>query len=126
MLLGLVTEGLDKPNAKISASVKIAMGVLLVTGMVAMAVVILIRFDRGMKQLSIRTHGRPPAWRRITLVVSLMFMLLFDVLMNMAAAFAGAQPFLLVAIPVFVLYLLCVRLAYVGLSGNEEQIDSGL
>ncbi len=114
-LMGFVTEGLDKPNAEPSAFVVFAMSSLQVLGIVAMAVVVLTRFDSGTRQLSMRTNGRPSMWRKGILVLSLVFVLLFDLFLNMASGLAGAEFFLVLAVPAFVMYLLCYRAAFAGL-----------
>jgi len=114
-MLGFVTAGLDKPNAEPSIYVTVAMVVLQTLGIIAMAWVILMRFDTGMQQLSIRSNGAPPIWRKLVLMLSLMFILLFDVLTSLAAALAGAELFLVLAVPAFIMYVSCVRIAFAGL-----------
>ncbi len=114
-LLGLVTEGLDKPGAQPSTWVIVTMIALQPLGIIAMAFVILMRFEFGLQQLSHRTNGHPPVWRKLVLMLSIMCILLFDILTNVAAAFAGAGPLLVLAIPAFVAYLLCIRLAFARL-----------
>ena len=114
-LLGFVTEGLDKPGAKPSTWVIVAMILLQTLGIIAMAFVVLTRLELGLRQLSLRTHDRPPVWRKLILLLSIVCILLFDILTNVAAAFAGAGPLIVLAIPVFFTYLLCVRVAFTGL-----------
>ena len=115
LLLGLVTDGLDEPNAKPATWVIVAMAVLQTLGIVAMAVVILIRYEVGLQQLLIRTNGRPPLWRKLVLRLAIVFILLFDIFTNLAAAIAGAGPLVFLAIPAFVAYLFCVRVAFARL-----------
>ena len=114
-LLGLLTKGLDKPAANVEVWVVIPMIVLQTLGIIAMAIVILIRVDVGRKQLLIRTGGSPAVWRKVALALSILFILLFDVVTNVAAAFAGAGPLLVIAVPAFAAYLLCLRVAFVRL-----------
>lgn len=114
-LLGLVTKELDKPGAQASTWVIVTLIILETLGIIAMAVVILMRFEFGLQQLSFRTNGHPPVWRKLVLVVSVMCILLFDILTNVAAAFSGAGPLLVVAVPAFVGYLVCIRVAFAGL-----------
>ena len=114
-LIGLITHGLDKPGAKIPTWVIIAMLVLQTLGIIAMAIVILVRFEFGLRQLQICTNGHPPVWRKLALILSIFCILLFDVLTNVAAAFAGAAPLLLGAIPAFFAYIVCIRVTFVRL-----------
>ena len=115
VLLGLVTEGLDKPGAQLSTWVVVTMIVLQTLGIIAMAFVILMRFDFGLQQLSLRTNGHSPVWRKLVLILSMVCILLFDILTNVAAGIAGAGPLLVLAIPAFFAYLLCIRVAFAGL-----------
>jgi len=114
-LLGFVTKGLDKPGAQTATWVIVMMLVLQTLGIIAMAFVILIRFERGFQQLSLRTNGSPAIWRKLILLSSIVFVLLFDVLTNVAAAFAGAGPLLVFAAPAFIGYVCCVRVAFARL-----------
>ena len=111
-LLGLVTNGLDKPGAKAATWLIVTMIVLQTLGIMAMAFVILLRFEIGRQQLSLRTYDNPPVWRKLILFLSIVFILLFEILTNVAAAFAGAGPLLVLAVPAFVAYLLCIRVAF--------------
>ena len=114
-LLGFVTEGLDKPGAEPSTWVLIVMMILQTLGIIAMAFVILMRFEHGFLQLALRTNGSPAIWRKLILFLSIVFVLLFDILTNVAAAFAGAGPLLVLAGPIFIGYIFCVRIAFAGL-----------
>lgn len=114
-LLGFVTKGLDKPGAEPATWVSIVMLILQTLGIIAMAFVILMRYELGFQQLSLRTNGSPAIWRKLILFLSIVFVLLFDILTNVAAAFAGAGPILVVAAPIFIGYIFCVRIAFAGL-----------
>jgi len=114
-LLGLITRGLDNPGAQPSTLLIVAMIAVQTLGIIAMAFVILIRFEFGLQQLSILTNGHPPIWRKLVLLTSIVCILLFDLLTNVAAAFAGAGPLLVGAFPAFVAYLLCIRIAFAKL-----------
>ena len=114
-LLGLVTQGLDTPDAQLSTWVSVTMIVLEILGIIAMAFVILMRLEFGLQQLSIHTNGHPPVWRKLVLMMSIVCILLFDILTNVAAAVAGAGFLLVGAIPMFVAYVLCIRVAFVRL-----------
>ncbi len=80
-----------------------------------MAFVTLMRFEFGLQQLSLRTNGDTPGWRKLILMLSIVCILLFDILTNVAAAFAGAGTLVVFAIPAFVAYLLCIRVAFAKL-----------
>ena len=121
-LLGLVNRGLARPGAEASLGVVIAMVALQLCGIVAMAIVILMRFEFASQQLLQSTHGSPPGWRKLLLVLSILFLLLFDVLTNVAAAFAGAGFLLVLAVPVFGAYVACGRLALMRLGRHVEKL----
>ena len=114
-LLGFVSKGLDKPGAEPATWVIVVMVALETLGIIAMAFVILMRFELSFKQLSLRTNDNPAIWRKLILFCSIVFVLLFDILTNVAAAFAGAGPLLVLAVPAFIGYILCVRVAFARL-----------
>jgi len=115
-LLRLVTKGLDKPgDVDIPAWVMIAMIVLQLVGMLSMAIVILVRSDFRMKQLSAFTNDNPAVWRKRLLTASMFFLLLFDVIFNVAAGIRGAGPLVILAIPMFIAYVICIRVAFAKL-----------
>ncbi len=114
-VLGLVMEGLDRPRAHLSAWVIVTIIVLETLGIIAMAFVTLMRFEFGLQQLSLRTHGNEPSWRKLILMLYIVCLLLFDILTNVAAAFAGAGQLVVLAILAFVSYLLCIRVAFAKL-----------
>ena len=114
-LLGLVTAGMNKPGAEVATWQIVIMLVLQTLGMISMAVVILMRWHLGNQQLSLRTDGKPANWRKAILFFSIVLLLLFDILTNVAAAFAGAGLLLPFAFPLFLGYLFCLRMAFVGL-----------
>ncbi len=114
-LLGFITQGLDKPGLVPPVWVIVTMIAVQTLGMISMAIVILIRYDLGFKRLMDYTDGQPRAWRKSTLTLSIACLLIFDILANVAGAFAGAGFLLLVAVPVFFAYLVCDRIAFAGL-----------
>ena len=114
-LLGFVTQGLDTPGAEVATWVVVVMLVLQTIGIITMAVVILMRFEFGSHELSKRANGCPSVWRRITLVCSIVFVLLFDIFINVGAAFAGAGFLLWLAVPAFIGYVFCVRVTFARL-----------
>lgn len=114
-LLGFVTQGLDKPGVQAALWVIVVMLVLQTLGIIAMAVVILMRFGIAFQQLALRTSGRPASWRKGTLLCAIVLILLFDILTNVSAAFAGAGTLLIPAAAAFLGYLFCIRLAFAQL-----------
>ena len=114
-LLGMVTSGLDKPGAKPATWIIFTMIILQTFGTIAMALVVLSRLEKGRNQLQARTQGNPSGWRKIILFLSIIFLLLFDILTNVAAAFAGAEILVVPAVPAFFAYLLCFRAAFARL-----------
>jgi len=114
-LLGVVTAGMDKPGVKLPTWMTVTMIVLQTTGIVCMAFVILSRLEFRMNQLDAHFAGHPAAWRRLCLLMGMGFLALFDILTNVGAAFSGAGFLILAAIPMFVAYLLCIRVTFFGL-----------
>ncbi|SMP60866.1 hypothetical protein SAMN06265222_1078 [Neorhodopirellula lusitana] len=117
--LGIVAALFDQPGAVPPRLLMITLAGLQVTGMIAMAVVLLARFEFCKQQLSFRTCGCPAAWRKRTLVLSFAFMIVFDILANFAAI-PGCGPLLAFAVPVFLIYLACIRIAFAKLQTDEE------
>lgn len=117
-LLGLATPPLAKPGAEAPIWVIVAMASLEVLGITAMAVVILIRYEFIATRLSDCTNGHPPMWRRLTLLFSMAMLLLFDTVVNIAAAFSGGSILLVLAVPAFALYFTFARLTLLGLRPN--------
>jgi len=122
-LLGLLTRGLDRPEAGAPRLVIAAIVVTQLIGIVAMALLILVRFGEAFGQLHARTDRRPPAWRRLALVLSIACLLLTQILANVGAAFAGAGFLLVAAVPVFLGSLACKGIAFAGLPGGRS--DAG-
>lgn len=114
-LLGFVTSDLDKPGSNPATWIILAMIGLETLGIIGMALVIVSRFDIGRNQLFKRTKENPPFWRKMLLFLSIGFLLLFDILANIASAFSGAEVLFLLAAPAFGLYLLCIKIAFVRL-----------
>jgi hypothetical protein len=124
MLLGFVAKGLDKPAAEPSLLVIVTMLLVQTLGMTAMAFVFLIRLDLGLRSLMYRAKGHPSIWRTLTLKLSFAFLLIFDILTNVAAAFAGAGFLFIAAIPIFLAYLAFNRLAFATLSQSAYTGDT--
>jgi hypothetical protein len=114
-LLGLITEGLDNPRVEPPTLVIVAMIVVQTLGIIAMAFVILMRLEFAFGKLLIYANGHPHAWRKATLTLSIFCLLMFDILTNVSAAFAGAEFLLVASVPVFLAYLVCNRVAFAGL-----------
>jgi hypothetical protein len=114
-LLGLATKGLEKPRAEAGTWVIIVMIGLQILGIIAMSFVILMRFERSFNQLSLCNDGNPATWRRLILFCSIVFVVLYELLTNIAAGFAGAGFLLVLAAPAFIGYICCLRLAFARL-----------
>lgn len=114
-LLGWITKGLDKPGVAMPIWVIVAMIVVQTLGIISMAMVILVKSDLGFRKLMACTSGRPHFWRKSALRLSIVCLLVFDILTNVSAAFAGAGFLFAVAVPVFVAYIVCDRIALAGL-----------
>ena len=120
-LLGLVADGLDQPGAIAPTPVIVAMAALQTLGIVAMASVILTRFEGAFRELSFLTNGQPPVWRRLALLHSIACLLLSDVLNNVSAAIADAGFLFVVAVPAFITYSVCKHVAFACLSARIGQ-----
>ena len=114
-LLGFITKGLDRPGIEPPVWVIVSMIAVQTLGMISMAFVILVRFDLGSRTLMVFTKGQPHVWRKCTLTLSIACLLMFDILTSVSAAFAGAGFLLVGAVPVFIAYVVCSRIAFVGL-----------
>ncbi len=113
-LLRTLTSGLDRPQAAPTLTVIVGMVLLEVAGIIAMALLILSRYDAAIAQLHRATAGRPPWWRRLSLNCAMFCLLLADLLANVSAAFSGADFLLPAAAPLFTMYLLLRWLALRG------------
>lgn len=114
-LLGWIAKGMDKPGVVMPIWVIVAMIAVQTLGMISMAFVILLKSDLGFRKLMASTNGRPHFWRKSALTLSIACLLMFDILTNVSAAFAGAGFLFAVAVPVFVAYIVCDRIAFAGL-----------
>lgn len=110
-LIGLFTRGLNGPRALAPTWIFIFVA-LEILGMIAMALVTMMRLDFSRRRLSVLTAGQPAWWRRLFLILSIACLLLFDLVVNLSVAFAGAEIFYLVALPFFLTYLLFYYLAF--------------
>jgi hypothetical protein len=116
VLMGLmINNALVKPAGKLDSWVLVMIVVLQTLGIIAMAVVILMRYEIGFQQLSIRTNGSPAIWRKLFLLCSIALILLFDILTNIAVAFPDAGLMLIPAALAFIGYILCLRVAFLRL-----------
>jgi len=122
-LLGLVTHGLDKPDAAPPPAVIAAMIAIQTIGIVAMAFVVLGRLEAAFSRLNAQTNRQPAAWRRLAVILSIACLLLTDILANVAAAFAGAGFLLIAAVPTFLASLACKGIAFAGIPGGQGRAD---
>lgn len=114
-LLGLITSGFDQPGMKMPTWIVSSMLAIQNLGMISMAIVILVRFDHGSRKLMFLTLGRPQAWQRYTLFLSIASLLLFELFTSLSTAFAGAEFFLVLAAPAFIAYMAFNRVAFSGI-----------
>jgi len=109
-LIGVFNRGLN-PRALAPTWILIFVA-LEILGMIAMALVTMIRLDFSQRRLSVLTAGQPAWWRKSFLILSIACLLLFDILVNLSVAFAGAEIFFFIAPPFFLAYLLFYYLAF--------------
>lgn len=119
-LLGSFTQGLEKPNAVMPLWLTVTVGVLNVSGIIAMAILILTRFEAAFQELAAVTSDDPPKWRKLALVFSIGCLLVSDILANVVAAFGGAEFLLTAAMPTFLIYLLLKHAAFVRLPNSGQ------
>jgi len=122
-LLGLVTHGLDKPDAAPPPAMIAAMIAIQTIGIIAMAFVVLGRLEAAFSRLNAQTNRQPAAWRRLAVILSIACLLLTDILANVAAAFAGAGFLLIAAVPTFLASLACKGIAFAGIPGGQDRAD---
>lgn len=113
--LGFITRGLDKPGIEASIWVIASMIVIETLGIILMAMALLVRFNLGSRMLTVFANGQPHAQRKCILTLSIACLLAFDILTNVSSAFAGAGFLLIGALPLFIAYVACNRLAFAGL-----------
>jgi hypothetical protein len=114
-LLGWVTQRFNQPGVHPTLGMIAMMTFLQTIGIVGMAIVVLMKLDYGSRQLTRHTQRSPEIWRKAMFYVAISFLLLFDVLTNVAAAFAGAEFLWLLAIPAFAAYLFAYRATFAWL-----------
>lgn len=114
-LMGLLMQDLGKPQAQIPACLAITVGGLQVVGMVAMAVVVLLRLEAIMKRLTLMSQGPPARWRVLSMLASIGCLTLFDLMFNLGGLFQGAIFLWYFAFPMFVLYLVMIQVTFTGL-----------
>ena len=122
-LLGLITHGLDKPDAAPPPGVIAAMIAIQAIGIVGMAFVVLGRLEAALSRLNAQTNRQPAAWRRLAVILSIACLLLTDILTSVAAAFAGAGFLLIAAVPTFLASLACKGIAFAGIPGGQDRAE---
>lgn len=119
-LLGLITHGLDKPDAVSPPAVIAAMIATQTIGIVAMGLVVLGRLEAAFSRLNAQTNRQPATWRRLAVILSIACLLLTGILANVAAAFAGARFLLIAAVPVYLASLACKGIAFAGIPVRQD------
>jgi hypothetical protein len=119
-LLGMVGSYMSKPNAEPPGWAIALMIFLQILGMVAMAVVFLIRWDYSFRKLATLTSGRPHFFRRLMLLLSFACLLVFDILSNTGTALAGSWEIAVVlwlaSAPVFAGFVMGYKISFYRLS----------
>lgn len=126
MLVGFFTKGLDTPTAKMPSSLETSLCVLQLVGMIALAVLILTRFDAANRKL-VRLTGdpSPPAWRRLLLLLSIGCLLFSDIMTNVGVA-THAEWLVGFALPMFAVYATVKQIAFVGLGPSLPPLEPPL
>ncbi|MFO0939685.1 MAG: hypothetical protein U0930_02845 [Pirellulales bacterium] len=118
-LLGLIIKNLIAQGAAPPRHFIIGMVIVQTFGIIATAIVFLMRYDAVTTELRMRTNGTPPLLRKLCLLTSLGCLLVFDVATNVAAVF-GTTYLFVGSIPIFILYVLFNRLAFAGLTDSHD------
>lgn len=124
LLLGFVTRRIDGPGTEASLGIVVAIVVIQTLGIVSMALVVIVRCEVGSRLLQASTHGRPSAWRKGALELSLASLIMFDVLANVATAFPGGEFLLIGAGICLATYLIANRIAFAGLGNRSSEHQS--
>lgn len=114
-IASVVMAGAVNAKGKIPEWMLIAGAIVQVLMIVAMAVVVLVRLEAYSKKLVLFSDGPPRRWRRFCMLVALGGLTLFDLMVNVAGLFPGAEFFYIAAVPMFAGYLLFIQLAFAGL-----------
>jgi hypothetical protein len=124
-IIGVLSFAFFEPGTPSPVWLIALLGTLKVIWMIALAVVILIRFEFCCKQLNHLTGCVPPVWREGALGASLLFLLLFDILANIGFGIPGGLPVVAFAIPMFIMYLCLIRVAFfqVQMSSGRGGVD---
>jgi hypothetical protein len=113
-LLGLVTRRFAQPGLQLPLWAIVAMIGIQTAGIVAMAFVLLWRYESLFRRLHLITQGRPSFFRRLLVGIALICLLLAEIFSNVAAAFAGAEFLHVIALGIFVGYVLFSVAAFSG------------
>lgn len=125
VLIRPIAAGLNQPGVEAPQWVNMLMSLLMIAGITAMAVVVLVRLEVSEQQLIEISNGSPSVARKLCLFAAMIFLIFFDILTNVSAAFQGAGPLLIAAIPLFVAYLVCIRLTFAGLTDTDKSAPDG-
>lgn len=118
LLFTLMSVIIDVDNQPRGGAPKWAIILIMVVQIVAitsMAVVVLLRYEIAMRQLhQLEAHGRIRSWRhrRPLLLISMGCLTLFDLFLNVGAAFGVGFSFAGIAIMFYVFYVAGIRLTF--------------
>lgn len=119
-LMRIAMDDLDQPGAAIATWQIISIMTLQTFGIIGMAVVVLLRMEMGMTQLTELCPKTPTFRRRRCLLISLVFLALFDIFLNVGLAFKEASPLIVLSVLWYLVYLLGIRLTFRGLQEPEH------
>lgn len=114
-LLGALLSGANRPQAQLPTWLIITVFVMQIAGMIAMAVVVLLRLEAIMNRLTLMSQGPPARWRVLCMLASIGCLTLFDIMFNVGGMFQGAIFLWYVAFPMFLLYLVIIQITFIGL-----------
>lgn len=115
VLMGILMRNANQPPAQIPTWLAALVGMLQVTGMIAMAVVVLLRLEATRIRLTLMSQGSPARWRILSMFASIGSLTLFDIMFNVGGLFQGAIFLWYVAFPMFFLYLVMIQITFIGL-----------
>jgi hypothetical protein len=114
-LMSAMFPAQNQPQGKPPAWPIILVIIVQVVAITAMAVVVLLRYEIAVRQLQqLESQGRIRSWqhRRPLLLTSMGCLTLFDLFLNVGAAFGAGLSFAKIALMFYLLYIVGIRLTF--------------
>lgn len=115
LLLGILLQDMNRPGAQMPRWAIVVVVVLQTAGIIAMAVVVLMRREAISTRLTLMSQGPVKRWRISSMLIAIGCLTLFDILLNVSGAFQGARFLAWIAPPMFLIYLVVIKITFIGL-----------